>query len=106
MEAQPPSEEWEELLGSGVRKKVVVEGDGASPDLGSLVLFNWRGCVHQNDGRGPAFAERTKATARIGDGDEIPGGSKISQHLCLSSVPRTWSYLPLLLYQIGGFRTS
>lgn len=65
---------WEELLGSAVQKKVLVDGNGDSPDLGSLVVFDWRGSVLLDDGTtGVAFGERKRATARIGDGDEIPG---------------------------------
>lgn len=68
------SDNWEELLGPAVQKKVVVDGHGDSPDLGSLVNFDWRGSVLLDDGTtGVAFAERKRATARIGDGDEIPG---------------------------------
>lgn len=74
MKADVVSDEWEDLLGSGVRRKVVIQGDGASPDFGSLVLFNWKGNVLQADGTpGYAFAERSMVTTRIGDGDEIPG---------------------------------
>lgn len=66
--------DWEELLGSAVQKKVIVDGDGDSPDLGNLVVFDWRGRVVLGDGTtGVAFGERKRAIARIGDGDEIPG---------------------------------
>lgn len=68
--------EWEDLLGSGVQKKVVNEGgkDEVSPELGSLVMFNWKGRTLLEDGTvGFAFAERARATARVGDGDQIPG---------------------------------
>lgn len=65
---------WEEILGSAVQKKVIFDGDGDLPDLGSLVMFDWRGRVLLDDGTtGVAFAERTQAIGRIGDGDEIPG---------------------------------
>lgn len=67
---------WEELLGSAVKKKVIVEGDGDVPDFGSIVVFSWMGreLVNGIDGiGGNAFGERKRATARIGDGDEIPG---------------------------------
>lgn len=67
---------WEELLGSAVKKKVIVDGDGDVPDFGSVVVFNWIGSemVDGIDGlTGTAFGERKRATARIGDGDEIPG---------------------------------
>lgn len=68
------SNDWELLLGSGVRMKTVVRGGGVAPELGSLVLFNWIGRIlHQDDTIGVTFAEREGATARIGDGDEIPG---------------------------------
>lgn len=68
------SQQWEMLLGSGVRMKTVVRGDGVAPELGSLVLFNWIGRVlHEDDAVGDMFAEREGVTARIGDGDEIPG---------------------------------
>ena len=74
MEKQVVSNEWEELLGPGVRKKVVIQGNGDSPEPGVLVLFNWKGRVVQADGTsGYDFAERSSVTARIGDGDEIPG---------------------------------
>lgn len=73
---------WEELLGSAVKKKIIVDGDGDVPEFGVVVMYNWRGSVLQDggDGRfsGPAregsvFGERQQATTRIGDGDEIPG---------------------------------
>lgn len=67
---------WEELLGSAVKKKVVVQGDGDVPEFGSVVVFNWMGSelVNGIDGIAQtAFGERKRATARIGDGDEIPG---------------------------------
>lgn len=68
------SHDWELLLGSGVRMKTVVRGGGVAPELGSLVLFNWIGRVlHKDDTIGVSFAERERVTARIGDGDEIPG---------------------------------
>lgn len=69
-------DQWEELLGSAVQKKVVVDGYGESPDLGSLVLFTWTGSPLLDNGTttGAAFAHRDRASARIGDGDEIPGG--------------------------------
>ncbi|CAN0139081.1 unnamed protein product [Scytosiphon promiscuus] len=67
------SDEWEELLGSAVRKRVVVDGDGDSPGLGSLVLFSWKGNILVNDESGETFAQRNRVTARIGDGDEVPG---------------------------------
>lgn len=67
-------DEWEQLLGVAVRRKVIVEGDGDSPELGHLVLFNWEGKQIQPGGEaGSAFTKRTGATTRIGDGDEIPG---------------------------------
>lgn len=75
---------WEELLGSAVKKKVIVDVDGDVPEFGSLVVYNWRGRVLRQvpdgDGRasdpesdGSVFGERREATTRIGDGDEIPG---------------------------------
>ena len=75
---------WEELLGSAVKKKVVVDGDGDVPEFGSVVVYNWRGSIlreESTDGDGSAhpergrsvFGERQQATTRIGDGDEIPG---------------------------------
>lgn len=67
---------WEELLGSAVKKKVVVQGDGDVPDFGNVVVFNWVGSelVNGIDGMTQApFGERKQTTARIGDGDEIPG---------------------------------
>ena len=68
------SHQWEMLLGTGVQMKTVVRGGGVAPDLGSQVLFNWIGRVLHEDGTvGVTFAEREGATARIGDGDEIPG---------------------------------
>ncbi|CAM9995068.1 unnamed protein product [Ectocarpus sp. 6 AP-2014] len=69
------SDQWEELLGSAVQKKVVVDGCGESPDLGSLVLFTWTGSPLLDNGTttGVAFAHRERASARIGDADEIPG---------------------------------
>lgn len=67
---------WDELLGSAVKKKVIVDGDGDAPDFGNVVVFNWKGSelVNGIEGiAGTAFGERNRATARIGDGDEIPG---------------------------------
>lgn len=74
MEEGLVSDGWEDLIGSAMRKKILADGDGPAPDLGTLVRFNWRGRTLQPDGTtGFTFAERTNATARIGDGDEIPG---------------------------------
>ena len=67
---------WEELLGSAVKKKVIVQGDGDVPDFGSVVTFDWMGSELVNGVDGfarTAFGERKRAMARIGDGDEIPG---------------------------------
>lgn len=80
---------WEELLGSAVKKKIIVGGDGDIPDYGSVVVFNWMGSelVDGIDGiaRTP-FCERKGATARIGDGDEIPGSCKMLL-LCFFIMP-------------------
>eukprot|EP00903_Cladosiphon_okamuranus_P007666 g7434.t1 len=74
---------WEELLGSAVRKKVIVEGAGDVPDFGSVVVFSWTGS-ELIDGMGrTAFCERKRATARIGDGDEIPAVELGLRHMRL-----------------------
>lgn len=79
------SHEWELLLGSGVRMKTVVRGGGVAPELGSLVLFHWIGRILHQDGTiGVTFAEREGATARIGDGDEIPGQGLVQ--VCIYSL--------------------
>ncbi len=75
---------WEELLGSAVKQKVIIDGDGDVPEFGSVVVYNWRGRVlldgPDGDNRasdpaseGIVFGERREVTTRIGDGDEIPG---------------------------------
>lgn len=64
---------WEDIIGSGVRKKIIVEGEGDCPQLGSLVLFNWKGTSLKHGQTWFPFAERVGMTARIGDGDEVPG---------------------------------
>lgn len=66
--------EWEELLGTGVTRKVLVQGVGDCPEHGHLVLFDWEGRSLLESGRvGTTFAAREKAKTRIGDGDEVPG---------------------------------
>lgn len=84
------AEEWEELLGSAVRKRIVADGDGDSPDLGSLVLFSWKGNVLLTDGAtGETFAERDRVTARIGDGDEVPGDLNSPFSVCNGVMSQT-----------------
>lgn len=100
MDAQVIDDEWEELIGPGVRKKVVFEGAGASPDLGSLVLVNWDGVVIQADGAsGYAFAKRSRVTSRIGDGEDIPGLELTLRHMregqqCLIRCESRFAYGP------------
>lgn len=81
--------EWEQLLGVAVQRKVLIEGGGDSPELGHLVLFNWEGKQIQSDGKaGGAFTKRTGVTARIGDGDEIPGTQdKTATYIGCRSTP-------------------
>lgn len=69
--------EWEELLGSGVKRKILVKGTGDCPEHGYLVLYNWAGKITSAKGKaGVTFTSRTEESTRIGDGDEIPGWDK------------------------------
>lgn len=91
-------DKWEDLVGSGVMKKVVVDGEGPFPDLGSLVLFNWKGTVLLKDGTaGFTFAERAGVEARIGDADEIPG--QLFTCYCGSNIESPLSSSASLLFE-------
>lgn len=87
---------WEELLGSAVKKKVVVQGDGDVPDFGNVVVFNWMGSelVNGIDGMPQApFGERKQTTARIGDGDEIPGTATYNVvAVCMCFIKFSWMW--------------
>lgn len=84
---------WEELLGSAVKKKVIVDGDGDVPDFGCIVVFNWTGSelIGGIDGIArTTFCKRKRATARIGDGDEIPGISLLRECCCVLLYQVLW----------------